>query len=498
MKTLIQVLSLFLIFLVSSCDIREDYQLPSWDVEASAPIATSSVSFDDLLGDTTLSIDTLGDKSLVFVYQKDLVDYNFDEIVELNSISISRSETIGDVDIDDVSFSDGTNFGEIVSQFNIDDGTPFSFENEINDVLNKTITHDASDDFQEIKFANGILKLTLSNGFDVDLSNIIIDIYSVDNGQNLPLNTFYIANLNAGSTYSEEIDLSGKLMTGNIEVSISNVDIPAQTNAFIVNYSDELVAQVDIMDIQLDEAIVILPNKELINEDTSFVFDAGGALLDRVKMSSGDIKMDISSSLNTVLKFEYKIPKATLNGEPFSVYREIPAGGTLNETISLANYEFDLTGQDGNQSNTVFVESYARIDSTGEYVSLSLDNGVESTISIENILPSVAWGYLGQDTVKESRETSFLDLTALKGDIDFEFVEVKMVTENNLGVAADLHVLKIESSSTESSIQLESPLLASPFTIQPAVESMDHQNPVTAVKTEIIFDDVRNVHKSIK
>ena len=122
MKTLIQVSSLFLIFFVSSCDIREDYQLPSWDVEASAPIATSSVSFDDLLGDTTLSIDTLGDKSLVFVYQKDLVDYNFDEIVELNSISISKSETIGDVDIDDVSFSDGTNFGEVVSQFSIADG----------------------------------------------------------------------------------------------------------------------------------------------------------------------------------------------------------------------------------------------------------------------------------------------------------------------------------------------------------------------------------------
>lgn len=504
MKTLIQVSSLFLIFLISSCDIREDYQLPSWDVEASAPIATSSVSFDDLLGDTTLSIDTLGDKSLVFVYQKDLVDYNFDEIVELNSISISKSETIGDVDIDDVSFSNGTNFGEVVSQFSIDDGMSIPansvyFENDRNDVLNKTITHDASDDFQEIKFANGILKLTLSNGFDVDLSNIIIDIYSVDNGQNLPLNTFNITNLNAGNTFSDEVNLFGKLMTANIEVSISNVDIPAQTNAFIVNYSDELIAQVDIMDIQLDEAIVILPNQELINEDTSFVFDAGGALLDRVKMSSGDIKMDISSSLNTVLKFEYKIPKATLNGEPFSVYREIPAGGTLNETISLANYEFDLTGQDGNQSNTIFVESFARIDSTGEYVSISVENGVESTISIENISPSAAWGYLGQDTISESRETSFLDLSALKGDIDFEFVEVKMVTENNLGVAADLHVLKIESSNAESSIQLESPLLASPFTIEPAVESMDPQNPVTAVKTEIIFDESNsNIDKIVE
>lgn len=505
MKILIQISSIFFVFFISSCELREDYELPSWDVEASAPIATSSVSFDDLLGDTALTIDTLGDKSLVFVYQKDLVEYNFDEIVELNSVSISRSETIGHIDIDDVSFSDGTNFGEVVSQYSIDDGISISansvyFENELNNVLNKTITHDASDDFQEINFANGILKLTLINGFDVDLSNIIIDIYSEDNGQNFLLNTFNIANLNAGSTYlSEDVDLSGEFMTGNIIVSILNIDIPAQTNAFIVNYSDELVANVDIMDIQLDEAIVILPYQELINEDTSFVFDAGGALLDRVKMSSGDIKINISSSLNTVLKFEYTIPKANLNGEPFSVYREIPAGGTLNEIISLANYEFDLTGQDGNQNNTIFIESFARIDSTGEYVSTSVDDGVECTISIENISPYAAWGYLGQDTVSESRETSFLDLRALKGDIDFEFVEVKMVTENNLGVAADLHILKIESSSDETSIQLESPLLASPFTIDPAFESMGPQNPITAVTTEIIFDESNsNIDKIIE
>ena len=91
MKTLVQISSLLFVFLISSCDFKEDYELPSWDIEASAPIASSSVSFDDLLVDTTLSIDTLGDKSLVFVYQKDLVEYNFDEIVELNSISINRS-----------------------------------------------------------------------------------------------------------------------------------------------------------------------------------------------------------------------------------------------------------------------------------------------------------------------------------------------------------------------------------------------------------------------
>jgi hypothetical protein len=87
----------------------------------------------------------------------------------------------------------------------------------------------------------------------------------------------------------------------------------------------------------------------------------------------------------------------------------------------------------------------------------------------------------------------------LKGDIDFEFVEVKMVTENNLGVAADLHVMKIESSSNTSIIELESPLLASPFTIAPGVESLDPANPVSPTFTEIIFDESNsNIDKIVE
>ena len=489
MKTLIQVSSLLFVFFISSCDFKEDYELPSWDMEASVPIAASSVSFDDLLGDTTLAIDTLGDKSLVFVYQKDLVEYNFDEIVELNTISINRSENLGDVDIDDVSFSDGA---PLPTSYQILTGSPIT--TAYNGVITKTLEYNATDDFHSITFAEGTIEMTLKNEFSFDLSNINITVQAQE--QDINFNFPY---LSAGQTEIQNFDLLGKTLDGLIEVSVTNVDIPNQSNLFNFSPQDSLLLFVAIKDIEFQEADVILPNQELLNEDTSFVFDAGGALLDRVMMSNGEIKMDITSSLSSVLKFEYSIPKATKNGVPFSFYSEIPANGSINQTISLTDYEFDLTGQDGNQTNTIFVESFARIDSTGELVSISVNDGVQSSISIENIVPSAAWGFLGQDTIVESRETSFLDLSALKGDIDFEFVEVKMVTENNLGVAADLHVMKIESSSNTSIIELESPLLASPFTIAPGVESSDPSNPVSPTITEIIFDESNsNIDKIVE
>ena len=473
---------------MSSCDFKEDYELPSWDIEASAPIATSSVSFDDLLGDTTLAIDTLGDKSLVFVYQKELVDYNFDEIVELSSISISRSDALDDIDIDDVYFSNGATLPASMQNLN---GLPIT---DTTNVITKTLEFDATDDFYSITFAEGTMEMTLKNEFGFDLSNINITVQAED--QNINFNFPY---LTSGQTEMQNIDLLEKKLEGLIEVSITNVDIPNQNNLFNFSLQDSLLLFVAIKDIKFQEADVILPNKELINEDTTFVFDAGGAQLDRVMMSNGEIKMDITSSLSSVLKFEYIIPKATKNGVPFSFYSEIPANGSINQTISLADYEFDLTGQDGNQTNAISVESFARIDSTGELVSISVNDGVQSSISIQNITPSAAWGFLGQDTIVESRETSFLDLSALKGDIDFEFVEVKMVTENNLGVAADLHVMKIESSNASSSIELESPLLSSPFTIAPGVESMNPSSPVSATITEIIFDESNsNIDKIVE
>ena len=105
MKILVQTVFVLSILFISSCNLKDEYDVPSWDISASAPIATSSVGFTNLLSDETLSIDTLGDNSMIFVYQQDLVDYNFDDLVPSSSMSITRTETLEDFDVDDVSFS---------------------------------------------------------------------------------------------------------------------------------------------------------------------------------------------------------------------------------------------------------------------------------------------------------------------------------------------------------------------------------------------------------
>ncbi|MDG1188930.1 MAG: hypothetical protein P8N00_00140, partial [Flavobacteriales bacterium] len=93
----------------------------------------------------------------------------------------------------------------------------------------------------------------------------------------------------------------------------------------------------------------------------------------------------------------------------------------------------------------------------------------------------------------------YIDLGNLNGDLDFEFIEVKMITENYIGASANLNVLKIESFSDGSSIQLESPTLASPFVIGAATESQNQNQPVIPATSEIVFDESNsNIDKIVE
>ena len=86
MKISIKAL-LFITILLFSCDFKDDYDLPSWDVIGSYPIATTVVDYDDLFGYSTQSLDT-------FMIMKDTVDVDISiptEILEGSFIVIVKN-----------------------------------------------------------------------------------------------------------------------------------------------------------------------------------------------------------------------------------------------------------------------------------------------------------------------------------------------------------------------------------------------------------------------
>ena len=84
MLTKVLLITTFLLF---SCDVQDNYDLPSWDIIGSYPIATTVVDYDDLFGYYTQSLDT-------FMIMKDTVDVDISiptEILEGSFIVIVKN-----------------------------------------------------------------------------------------------------------------------------------------------------------------------------------------------------------------------------------------------------------------------------------------------------------------------------------------------------------------------------------------------------------------------
>jgi hypothetical protein len=100
MNTVIKYLSFLSIILFASCDVREDYDLPSWDVNYSSPLAKSSVTFQSLFSDTAMIM--IESSSITII---DTVDVNMqiDEFVLEGSLSLIANNSFPfniDIEVD--------------------------------------------------------------------------------------------------------------------------------------------------------------------------------------------------------------------------------------------------------------------------------------------------------------------------------------------------------------------------------------------------------------
>ena len=76
-------------------------------------------------------------------------------------------------------------------------------------------------------------------------------------------------------------------------------------------------------DIQLQNAQLLPKGCTILNEKLHLNFDFDGAELNNISLSDGEIVLDINGTLNTNLKFEYRISELLKIGQEFYVYREI-------------------------------------------------------------------------------------------------------------------------------------------------------------------------------
>lgn len=500
MKNLLILTVILLTFF--SC--KHEFEKPYWDVSLASPIAFSTIDLDDISTDSIFSIDTLSDNSLTLVYQNEILDVSIDSNFQLNAISTTKNVKLETIVFPDQTIPHEINFGELIQST----GLGFLFPNDslriipaISGAINDIVPIDANEYFEQMTLNQGFMDITISNNLPSDLSNLVINLRNEGEATNLvEINLPYLA---SGDVFQTTESLANQIIYGDMEIEILNADmVGTGSTPVLIQYQDALATEIKIRDLILEQGIAIFPSQEIFNEDTVVAFDIGDVRLTRVLVDEGGVEVIGVSTVQDTLKIEYIIPGATKDGQEFKLNFNLPPAPvgesmTVVEFFDFSGYEIDLTGQFGDTINTLYTVSRGWIDSSGIVTEISLQDSIFNTITVKEIIPAKAWGYLGSDTISGEESIDFDFFDDLNGSFDLEQLDVSLVTKNFLGSKGEVTIKKLEAVSNSQSISLNSDQINSLFEIEAATSNSD--NTITSSELEITFNqDNSNIDELVE
>ena len=206
------------------------------------------------------------------------------------------------------------------------------------------------------------------------------------------------------------------------------------------------------------------------------LYDLDQIELKKVVVKSGNLEVLIKCPWqgNSIVTFTF--PKITLLGQPFVRTYQMAAASLVNpsiaqETIDLSNFEMDLTGTSGNLFNTLSANFEMGSNESVNSFTVTDTDSVEYIISFKSLVPLYAKGYFGQysfaDTIGFSLDF-MKNITA--GQINIDSLDLNITIKNGFNLVAQAKITKLTgiNSNTNSTVDLNFPLLNSSLNINPA------------------------------
>lgn len=158
---------------------------------------------------------------------------------------------------------------------------------------------------------------------------------------------------------------------------------------------------------EIGQAITTFPPAELKFNISN------GVKMKRVIIRKGFMTVKFSNFLTQPVDLIYKIPSATLNGQPLTVSETVKTGtNSLVRNYDLAGYSLNMRGISGQIYNTI-VQTYTFALSTTATSSLLINtnDGARIDVTYSDIVPEYVEGYFGQQTIDIKQDTANLGLS---------------------------------------------------------------------------------------
>lgn len=223
-----------------------------------------------------------------------------------------------------------------------------------------------------------------------------------------------------------------------------------------------------------------------INDEVHFKYK--DVRITEADLLEGHAQVIVTSSIPDKLYCTYSIPKAFLDGQPFTVTnREIAPGspGQPSEVeihTDFSNYHTDLRGDNGDRFNRLRIQFGARLNPAGTGATVEPNVPlITYTNRFTGLRPYHVKGYLGSSEFSSADTVSLLFMNRLKGHIRLK--DIRMDIELRNGVGADLaflvDALRGRRSETGESVALSHTLIGNYQSISRALKTGNGTEPFT-------------------
>ncbi len=486
------LLALFISFIISC---QHETERPNWDVDLIIPIAHTKVNIENIISDSSISVNEDASGFISLVFQKEILNVNFDTLIKIDAIADEQTHTLDSASFEDVVISDTATIGETINEipglsFLLPNGTTTTIPDIPNIAQNDTINIDASEYFETMTLYKGNLIVEIKNNFPTDISNIVLKL--VNKSDQTTIANFSFPLIQSGSNAIDSVFIGGQTIDENIFAILINMDVDASNGSVLIDYSDAIITTINISDIGITEATAIFPEQQLTEKLKEHSFDLGEAQITEIGIKEGTVKINVLSTLPNG-KMVYNIPSLTKNGIPFTSGDMIVPEATDNELTTFSfdfkGYMLDLTGQEGrfggDTVNTIYTEAYTFIDYTGTIEEINQSDSFYSFIEFD-LTTEYAKGYIGQDTINFGPEIINMDIFNIIESGDIDLIEASMNININNYIGADA-IMRINNlSAINDDTEISAMIDGNTYDIQRA--SLTSYNSIIPTNTQINID----------
>jgi len=405
---------------LSSCDLMEEPQFPTWTNKLEFPLVSETVNLDDLKNEENIRVQLYSNGvDSIYAYTDTTVmdSQAVGDQLAFDDINQSFSQSVDDVTVSGSTINQASGFDPVgidpieevipseLGQIELADIAPSSTDPfllkeivpEAESMLGTTDSIPSGDlepvykpftfsDFSQAVFAGGTLDITINNNMAIILGSPINIELMQDNGVDTTLIPGGLVNWSTqipkGSSSTRSLDLTGMTLPGNIIIRVTGYSAGTAGQEILIDttvINSSFTIDISGSNLLVSNATAKVPSQTIDESGNILLADSDNKIEEaRIKIGSLSIGIDNQMAVASDLVINISSLEDP-QGVPFSTSIPVPANQSTVDVSDIAGYSLVMTVAQQEISYSYQVKT---IDTGNNFVTLSETDSIKVTITL--------------------------------------------------------------------------------------------------------------------